>query len=123
MPRKSQTANASATATIDYWEDALKKLGLLSPITAEVTQYTASTAEIGAEELKVIRDPLFDVFLRFGPGKTGSGPKTVGEFLALPPQDKKFYIEVFRNWKAVIREKRLEGNIRELEKALARGEI
>jgi len=42
MPRRNQTANTPAM--FNYWEDALKKLGLLSSITAEVTQYAASAS-------------------------------------------------------------------------------
>jgi len=58
-------------------------------------------------ELQIIKAPLFDKFLRYGPGRSGIGPKTVGAFLELSEEDKKFYAKVFNEWKKVIKERKI----------------
>jgi len=64
-------------------------------------------------ELQIIKDPLFDKFLRYGPGRSGIGPKTVAQFLSLPESDKRFYANVFERWKRILKEEKIP--IEELE--------
>jgi hypothetical protein len=67
----------------------------------------AKMAEASPEDLQVLKDPLFEKFLRYGPGKSGIGPKTISEFLSLSEKDKRFYATVFREWKKVIKERKI----------------
>lgn len=105
--KENRTQPKKENPTTTYWETALQKLGLLSPITTEATLTSATQIGITGWELQIIKDPLFDKFLRYGPGRSGIGPKTVGEFLELPEEDKKFYAKVFQEWKKVIKERNI----------------
>jgi hypothetical protein len=84
---------------LDPWSAFLKAMHL--------TGGSKSEATASEWELQVIRDPLFDKFLRYGPGRSNIGPKTVGQFLSLPDSDKRFYAKVFENWKKVIKERNI----------------
>ena len=88
-------------------------IGEVSEGTQIETEQPAGGA-ISDWELKIIKDPLFDTFLKFGPGRTGIGPKTVSDFLSLSPKDKKFYAEVFKNWKKVVKQKGLADKLKKI---------
>jgi len=106
--RKSQNPDSIVKGSSDYWTIALTKLGLLSPITTEATLTSAITETApGKWELQLLKDPLFEKFLRYGPGKSGIGPKTIGAFLELPEEEKRFYAKVFQEWKKVIKERNI----------------
>lgn len=94
-------------ATLGRSVVAERSLGNLMQMMGEISRKEEVPSGLAEWELKLVRDPFFDIFLKTGPGKTGIGPKTVGDFLALPENDKKFYAEVFKNWKKTIREKGL----------------
>ena len=107
MPRRNQTANTPVNVSANYWEDALKKLGLLSPITLEVTaslntQPSAPSAQLPAPDI----DPFdFEMFLRNinrGAQKRGlpsDYPTTLKEFMALPKEERDQYIQAYRMYK------------------------
>lgn len=105
MPKRKFETETRTSSTSDYWTDALSKLGLLSPIITEAeTQISTTTGQTGWE-MKVISDPLFEKFLRYGPGKAGGGPSTIAAFLNLPEEDKRFYARIFQTWKKIVKEK------------------
>jgi hypothetical protein len=64
-------------------------------------------------ELQIIKDPLFEKFLKYGPGRSGIGPKTTSQFLSLPESDRRFYAKVFENWKKIVKERKIP--VEELE--------
>jgi len=55
-----------------------------------------------------LRDPLFPAFLTYGPGKTKSGPSTISEFMKLTPSQKRFYLDVFKEWRKIVRQKGID---------------
>jgi len=84
------------------------KFGVQSFVRSAPPSALASAGAISGWELAVIRDPDFEKFLRYGPGRTGIGPKTVADFLALPEDRKRFFVDVFRQWKKIIKEKGID---------------
>jgi hypothetical protein len=113
MPRRKQEVQPVTATDSDPWQAYLEAMHLTGGITVVTQAGKAETFAASEWELQIIKDPLFDKFLRYGPGKTRIGPKTVGEFLSLPPDNKKFYAQVFKEWKKVIKERKIP--IEELE--------
>lgn len=82
---------------MDYWELTLMSRGLAPPVPILPPEAFESD-----ETLSVIKDPMFEMFLAYGPGKTGIGPKSVSEFLSLNRSDREFYMRVFKRWKKLV---------------------
>ncbi|MEM1551586.1 MAG: hypothetical protein QXH03_02815 [Candidatus Bathyarchaeia archaeon] len=108
MPRRRKSliayTNSQPPTAEDpnWWLEFLAHKGLLHQTTAAGSHILVVEPEVE----QALQDPMFQKFLEYGPGKTG-GPATVADFLRLPLDQKKFYIEVFKNWKKVIREKKV----------------
>jgi len=96
--RRQQEAQPVADA--DPWRSFLEAIHLVGGT-------SSAEPESSGWELQLVRDPLFEKFLRYGPGRSGVGPKTAAEFLSLPESDKRFYARVFEEWKRVVRERRI----------------
>jgi len=115
MPRRKSdpiSQEGYASNNEDWWLATLKNIyGLdvkrLQTSGYETVRTEEGTFNVSKWELQTIKDPLFEKFLRYGPGRTNIGPKTISAFLSLPENEKKFYIEVFKEWKQVIKEKNL----------------
>jgi hypothetical protein len=65
------------------------------------------------ELVETLKDPLFDKYLKYGPGKYGRGPSTIQEFLELPEEEQAFYIRVFKRWKQEIKSSGLDKKLLE----------
>jgi len=88
----------------NYWQSFLEAMNLIGPISEETRRIT-SQHNLSSLDMQLIRDPYFELFIKYGPGKTGYGPKTIAEFLELPEDQKQFYAKVFREWKKIIKQK------------------
>jgi len=108
MPRRKKSvmdATPIGMNNYGYWNEVLIKLGYKLPYLQSTEVFVQQTST--AWELEVIKDPLFEKFLRYGPGRSNIGPKSISEFLELPESDKKFFVQVFNEWKKVIKEKNI----------------
>lgn len=69
---------------------------------------------IDTETEEVLRDPLFQKYLKYGPGKTG-GPSTISEFLSLPRDQRKFYLDIYKDWKQVVKKEGIDKKLLTME--------
>ena len=105
MTRKKRTETLTPLVpSEDYWTEFLKSMGF----TTEYLALTAKSTAVADEEIQnALKDPLFEKYLRFGPGKTG-GPATVSEFLQLTLDQQKWYVNLFKTWKKIVKRDKID---------------
>jgi len=108
-PAPPPTSPLSALDVASLWQLFLEhKFGVQSMARGTSVPTLATAGALSGWEMELIRDPLFEKFLKYGPGRTGLGPKTVADFLALPSEQKAFYARVFKSWKQIVRQKGID---------------
>jgi len=103
MPRRKSVPVATETPLQlegDWWTRFLIEMGYMrEPGSTFRPSASSATSEEVQEALK---DRLFEKYLQFGPGKAG-GPATIADFLQLNPDQQKWYVDVFKTWKQVVK--------------------
>jgi hypothetical protein len=108
-PAPPPTPPLSALDAASLWQLFLEhKFGVQSMAKGTSVPALATAGALSGWEMELIRDPLFEKFLKYGPGRTGLGPKTVADFLALPSEQKAFYARVFKSWKQIVRQRGID---------------
>ena len=103
MGRRKKSERASVDALVlpgeDYWSAFLKAMGLTPSVNLIIAR---GKSELSEEVRAALSDPLFASYLKYGPGKTG-GPSTVAEFMQLSPEQQRWYLNLFRTWKKIVK--------------------
>ncbi|MEM3725125.1 MAG: hypothetical protein QW209_06390 [Nitrososphaerota archaeon] len=90
--------------------------GLIPGVDVELVQISGQNIAVlpsGVDVTETLKDPLFDKFLKLGPGKY-KGPSTIADFLNLPPEQQQWYVDVFKQWKKIIKKQGLEKELKSI---------
>jgi len=115
MPRRKKQPQIQDIAPLmpieeSWWSIYLKDiLGLIKTAEAMGKQVVIDT-----ETEETLKDPLFTKYLKYGPGKAG-GPSTISEFLSLPPDQRKFYLNIYKDWKQVVKREGIDKKLLTME--------